>query len=311
MASQILCRRQLVLFGKDLQTYARALQQASKSFSSQGSGDKRYPHAIILLDQNSQDATIWPDPSLGLLGPRDIRMPLPGNVGISDKLFPATANSTQSVEKFKPLVQELDTLMGMANYERQYQAVKQTTQGATSDELDATEIEELLMDLPKPSDVLECVAQDCPKLVRKDFADLFPGRDVTSGPLTVVTLTQKTQNDMSSWSEVVEYEREELTACFVDAAKEICEDLQAAGYWADFIDPSSGRPYLGGYTNATLFETDERYRHLGFTIEDLGCCKVIRHGSWGTHAFVGCIFTNAPVDSSSLVDILRYQELKN
>lgn len=46
-----------------------------------------------------------------------------------------------------------------------------------------------------------------------DFADLFPGRDVTFGPLTVVTLTQKTKSDMSEWSEVVEYEREELVAC--------------------------------------------------------------------------------------------------
>jgi len=46
-----------------------------------------------------------------------------------------------------------------------------------------------------------------------DFADLFPGRDVSFGPLTVVTLSQKTKNDMSGWSENVEYEREELVAC--------------------------------------------------------------------------------------------------
>lgn len=46
-----------------------------------------------------------------------------------------------------------------------------------------------------------------------DFADLFPGRDVTFGPLTVVTLTQKTKSDMSAWSEEIEFEREELVAC--------------------------------------------------------------------------------------------------
>jgi len=209
MATRLLSRRQIVLFGKDLRTYCVALHQ-SKNFSSEGSGDKRHPHAIILLDEQPDEATVWPDPRLGLLGPKDLRMTLPGNVGFPQRLA-ATAPLAQH---FKPAWFP-ENLTCLTNYDRQIQVLKQSAE-AEEEELEGLnteELEQLLMDLPDPSDLLECIAQDCPKLIRKDFADLFPGRDVTSGPLTVVSLTQKTKNDMSGWSETVEVEREELTAC--------------------------------------------------------------------------------------------------
>lgn len=58
LSLQLLSRRHFIFFGKDLKSYAKALQQSDvKNFSSQGSGDKRHPHAIVLLDENS-DGTV-------------------------------------------------------------------------------------------------------------------------------------------------------------------------------------------------------------------------------------------------------------
>jgi len=66
--------------------------------------------------------------------------------------------------------------------------------------------------------------------------------------------------------------------------------------------------YLGAYTNATLYETDERYRHFGFDIKDLGCCKVISHCMWGTHVYVGSLFTNAPYDHPILKKMNQHKK---
>ena len=66
--------------------------------------------------------------------------------------------------------------------------------------------------------------------------------------------------------------------------------------------------HLGPHTTDSMFEIDERYRHFGFEIEDLGCCKVIKHHKWGSKSFVGCVFTNAPVDSSILLELTEFTE---
>ncbi|KAM3607888.1 uncharacterized protein V6R79_015784 [Siganus canaliculatus] len=145
---------------------------------------------------------------------------------------------------------------------------------------------------------VECAIQTCPELLKKDFRSMFP--EAPSSDMMVVTVTQKTANNMMSWCAAVEQEREQMLGRFIDGAKKICYALQRDGFWADFIDPSSGLAFFGSYTNNTLFETDERYRHLGFGIEDLGCCRVIRHSLWGTHIFVGTLFTNAPPNSLTM-----------
>jgi hypothetical protein len=154
---------------------------------------------------------------------------------------------------------------------------------------------------------LEMSAVDCPKLLKdhvaRMFVDQLPTTFDKQQTLTVLNLTQKSSNDMSAWSVQMELEREQLTLGFVESATTICAALRNRGYWADFIDPASGRPYLGKFTNHTLFETDDYYNLLGFQVEDLGCCKVIKHMLWGTHAFIGTIFTNAPIDCAAINEI--------
>lgn len=152
---------------------------------------------------------------------------------------------------------------------------------------------------------VECLAQDCPEGLHSGFMLLFPGVSAIS-QLTVITLSEHTINDMTGWSSAIEEEREQLLEHFVDSAKEICSRLSAAGNWADFIDPSSGRAfYTTAYSSATLFETDDRFQQLGFDILDLGCCKCIRHPLWGSHAFVGTIFTDAPTRSPAIQSIMQ------
>ena len=151
---------------------------------------------------------------------------------------------------------------------------------------------------------LNCELHEAPSLLKREVSSLFPDRDVINKHLSVITLSQGTTNDMSGWSNDVEKEREGMIEQFVSAAKELCGRLKSDGYWSDFIDPSSGKPYYGQYTNTTMFETDEKYRLLGFRIEDLGCCKVISHREFGRNVFVGTIFTDAH-PSSGVVQVLK------
>ncbi|KAL1284772.1 Cobalamin trafficking protein CblD [Trichinella pseudospiralis] len=145
----------------------------------------------------------------------------------------------------------------------------------------------------------------CPLLVRRELLDLFPTVDVMNRTMTALCLSKKTVNDMVVWSAEAEIEREDINEDFINVAKDVVSIISEHGYWADFIDPFSGKPFYSGYTNATLFETDERYNLLGFTVEDMVCCKVIKHPKFGSNVVVGTVFTNAPQYSAIIKEFIE------
>jgi hypothetical protein len=63
--------------------------------------------------------------------------------------------------------------------------------------------------------------------------------------------------------------------------------LKLAGYWADFINPFSGRPYLTPFHSAAFYETDERLHYMDFQIKDHGDCRIISSNGDRSHRFIG------------------------
>jgi len=133
----------------------------------------------------------------------------------------------------------------------------------------------------------------------KEFADLFP--DKTLSKFRVVLIYLKTENDMRYWTSEVIQERNNLCEEFYNLAGNIVSSLSSSGYWVDAIDPSSGKPWFGSSTNASILETDERYHHFGVRTEWLGCCSVVTHPTWGSNVFMGSLFTDTPINQLNTV----------
>ncbi|CAI4230623.1 unnamed protein product [Auanema sp. JU1783] len=226
-----------------------------------------------------------------LLGPADKQFPFPGDVSHKSALEEVGSQPEMSI--LSDTRHSINSLVSANRVDADATYLNELRINALE------EAQERAGDWP-----IELSLQECPRLLKKDLKFLFPDLKLDKVAVSVLNLTQKTENDMASWSKDMEEEREVLTASFVSSAQAICNSLRSCGYWADFVDPSSGRPFLGHYSNYALFETDDVYKYMGFNIEDLGCCKVLKHVAWGSHAFVGTLFTDAPMDSQIVKDIL-------
>jgi len=245
----------------------------------------------------------WPDPRLGVVGQQgDPSFSLPGNIG---------PGALPTLGVVPPPRQQPDVLSRPTNKENQVAVLYNAhdfiayTPGSEGWVCASPQLIKSFPSVPSLEE-MEVVAHEAPLLLRNQLKELFPSGlgPVTEAALTVVTLAVKTQEDMSMWSHSMEEERDKLTEHSVILAKEFCGRLKEEGYWADFIDPCSGTPHYSPHTNASMFETDERYRLLGFRIEDLGCCKVIAHNRFGRNVLVTTLVTNASAKGDVMENII-------
>lgn len=150
----------------------------------------------------------------------------------------------------------------------------------------------------------KCVIQDCPILLRKGVFQLFPGLNIAECDLSVITLMCEPAAECTPYQQV---ETDEAVAkYFVLAAQGMCNKLKAEGYWADFINPFSGRPYLSTHQNQQLYEADEKFHCIGFEIENLAECKIITNTIEGYKKFNGSLFTTAPASVLQLKNLFNY-----
>lgn len=153
-----------------------------------------------------------------------------------------------------------------------------------------------------------CRVQSCPTVLRKSVCDLFPNRGLDNAELSVITITLKP--DFKLMRKNSEIETERMAQLFLIAAKNVCDKLRSAGYWADFINPFSGLPYLSPSSNngKELYETDERFRCLDFQIFEIKDCKVISNDDTAKKRFIGSLFTTAPCKKNHLNSIFTQKD---
>ncbi|XP_044756670.1 cobalamin trafficking protein CblD isoform X2 [Coccinella septempunctata] len=154
------------------------------------------------------------------------------------------------------------------------------------------------------TDDITCSIQECPKVLRQTVYDLFPSRNFETSELSVVTISLKPNHKLMRQNK--EEETEKLAQTFIIAAKTICDKIRKAGYWADFINPFSGLPYLSRdrINNAKLYESNEKFRCLDFQIFEIEHCKIISNELEGNgKRFIGSLFTTAPCIEENIVSI--------
>ncbi|XP_011685310.1 PREDICTED: methylmalonic aciduria and homocystinuria type D homolog, mitochondrial-like isoform X1 [Wasmannia auropunctata] len=256
-----------------------------KALYSRRSDRSTSSYKIVKSNGDSLDETDIDNSVLGvnsnweLLTPRGFRFYLPGSVG------PAWLDATTTAQvktQFVKLYND-EEFIETLNNENRYQ--------------ENVESWETIQPM------LDCVAQECPILLRKSIEELFPGcLDVTMSHLTIITISQKANLKSMKWRK--EAETEKLAKYFVLAASDICTKLKMVGYWADFINPFSGQPYLSPRKDANLYETDERFRCIGFKVQQRNNCRIIVSDS-SLQNFIGSLYTTAPASTEFLKQIIN------
>lgn len=92
------------------------------------------------------------------------------------------------------------------------------------------------------SDTFSVEILPCSPNLKEKLNPLFPDKDLSGFNMSAITLSQHTQNSIMDWDENMAAEREKLANLFIEIALNTCKSLRGGDYWADFINPFTGKP---------------------------------------------------------------------
>ncbi|CAH2329914.1 methylmalonic aciduria and homocystinuria type D, mitochondrial isoform X1, partial [Pelobates cultripes] len=268
--------------------------QIGRPFSAAGSSGSDEPF-VAATPPDILPRTVWPDEAMGPFGPQDQRFQLPGNVG-----FDAHVNGVDAQRRVPGHRNLPDLLSEPAPSERHEFVMAQFVNEFQGNEASPQQQQINSMDSYFEQAKVECAMQSCPELLKKDFASMFP--EIPSNNLMVMTVTQKTANDMTTWSQEVENERELLlekarTLISRTTAYCICSD----GFSAN---PMGKLEYNASYSHQEEGNPEDHYNHLTQQAKvavDTGRSRLVTHSLWGTKVSVGSRFRCA-----SAIGMVRY-----
>lgn len=140
---------------------------------------------------------------------------------------------------------------------------------------------------------LEFTCCKCPLLIRVPLLEIFPVPVVAQQCINITMLVLSHEGDIEMGA-----------AKFVLAAREMCDRLLSYGYWADFMNPFSGRPFFLPREGANLYRLDSRFRGLNMRLSEQNRCTVISAEKNDSTRFSGTIYSTAPNHYGQLMKLL-------
>jgi len=168
---------------------------------------------------------------------------------------------------------------------------------------------------------IECSIHTHPKALEREFRHVF-GDEYLKRPLhssdssqkslelIAIPTNQHATEDLVAIGDHIEKEKDRLLNVFIEFASEICQRLNAKGYWADFIDPCSGLPMISLNRNKVYSEVDGMEILLNYKAYNAGFCKILTHPKWGSAVYPATIFAHCPVDVAKEV-MQSYPDFEN
>jgi len=159
------------------------------------------------------------------------------------------------------------------------------------------------------TDEVECSIHTLPKPLEREFRHVF-GDEYLKRPkaiesagdsshqsleLIAIPTNQNAREDLVAIGDHIEKEKDRLLNVFIQLGREVCERINAKGYWADFIDPCSGLPMLSLNCNKVYSEVDGMEVLLNYKAYNAGFCKILTHPKWGSAVYPATIFLHCPI----------------